>query len=32
MDHIESKGNFGMSASPDRGRMTTYRKAAEDAI
>jgi len=33
MDHVESKGNATHSGvSPDKNRITTYRKAAEDAI
>ena len=35
MDHVESKGAGGpavANGSPDRNRMSTYRKAAEEAI
>jgi len=32
MDLVENKGNFANVASPDRTRISTYRKVAEDAI
>lgn len=32
MDHVESRGTTGAAGSPDKNRMSTYKKAAEEAI